>query len=148
MTGDLAPKRRYTLFVYGTLLRGEASHALLKDAAALGAATTTAAFDLFDLGPYPALVTGGTTPIAGEVYELDVAQLAAIDVHEEVPRLFNRVRIELADGRSVDAYVLNRDQVRGRRRIRSGDWRTRFQVERPAALRDAPFAAWARRRDR
>ena len=148
MPGDPAPLRRYTLFVYGTLLRGETSHTLLKDAASLGPATTAATFDLFDLGAYPALVFGGTTAVAGEVYELEVRQLAAVDVHEEVPRLFKRERIELADGRNVEAYVLDRDQVRGRRRIRSGDWRTRFQVERPAGLRDSPFAAWARRRER
>ena len=148
MPGEQAPSRRYTLFVYGTLLRGEASHALLKDATSIGRASTAAAFDLFDLGAYPALVAGGASAVAGEVYELDVRQIAAIDVHEEVPRLFKRVRIELEDGRSVDTYVLDRDQVRGRRRIRTGDWRTRFQVERPAGLRDAPFAAWARKRER
>lgn len=148
MPDDQTPPRRYSLFVYGTLLRGEASHELLKEATSIGPASTTAAFDLFDLGAYPALVPGGTTAVRGEVYELDVRQIAAVDVHEEVPRLFKRVRIELADGRGVDAYVLDRDQVRGRRRVRSGDWRTRFQVERPAGLRDAPFAAWARKRER
>ena len=135
------------LFVYGTLLSGETSHALLDGAVALGPARTVAAFDLFELGPYPGLVAGGTTAIAGEVYELTVTHLAAIDVHEEVPRLFKRVMIELEDGRRADTYVLERDQVRGRRRIRSGDWRARFQVERGPGARDAPLVKWARKRE-
>jgi gamma-glutamylcyclotransferase (GGCT)/AIG2-like uncharacterized protein YtfP len=117
--------RRFILFVYGTLLSGEASHARLNGARALGPATTPPEYDLFDLGPYPALVAGGATAVAGELFELPAAMLAAIDVYEEVPILFKRTRIAIEDGRVAEAYVLERDQVRGRRRIRSGDWRKR-----------------------
>jgi gamma-glutamylcyclotransferase (GGCT)/AIG2-like uncharacterized protein YtfP len=85
----------------------------------------------------------------GEVYELAAPHLATIDIHEEVPRLFKRLTIDLEDGRRAEAYLLDRDQVRGRRRIHSGDWRTRFQVERaPGGVRDAPLVAWARNRQR
>jgi hypothetical protein len=55
--------------------------------------------------------------------------------------------IELADGRHAQAYVLDRDQVRGRRRIRSGDWRARFRVERGPGARDAQFVEWPRKRE-
>jgi gamma-glutamylcyclotransferase (GGCT)/AIG2-like uncharacterized protein YtfP len=148
VTTPSAPPRHAVLFVYGTLLRGEPAHALLDGAAALGPAKTAAAFDLYDLGPYPALVAEGSVAVAGEVYEVTAHSLAAIDIHEEVPRLFKRVTIELEDGRRAQAYVLDRDQVRGRRRIRSGDWRARFRVERGLGVRDAPFVAWLRKRER
>jgi gamma-glutamylaminecyclotransferase len=117
--------RRFHLFVYGTLRGGESNHARLDGALALGAVKTAPEFDLFNIGPYPALVAGGTTAVVGELYDVPVSMLAALDVYEEVPILFKRGRIPLEDGRLVEAYVLDRDQVRGRRRIRSGDWRAR-----------------------
>jgi gamma-glutamylaminecyclotransferase len=140
--------RRFVLFVYGTLLSGEPSHALLDGARALGAATTEPAFHLFDLGPYPALVAGGTSAVAGELYEVTAQALAAIDVHEEVPRLFHRSCIALADGAQAEAYLLDADQVRGRRRIRSGEWRTRFRATPAPGARDAPLVRWMRNRAR
>jgi gamma-glutamylcyclotransferase (GGCT)/AIG2-like uncharacterized protein YtfP len=146
VTTPSAPPRLTILFVYGTLLQGESGHSLLDGAAPLGSARTTAAFDLFDLGPYPALVAGGSVAVAGEVYEVTARSLAAIDIHEEVPRLFKRATIELEGGRHAQAYVLERDQVRGRRRIRSGDWRSRFRVDRVPAPANAPFVAWLRKR--
>jgi gamma-glutamylaminecyclotransferase len=148
VTDPAASSRRFTLFVYGTLLSGEPGHALLEGAIALGAATTKRAYDLYDLGPYPALVDGGATAVVGEAYEVTAPLLAAIDVHEEVPRLFKRRRIELEDGRGIEAYLLDRDQVRGRRRIRSGDWRARFRVERAPGARDGALVSWARKRER
>jgi gamma-glutamylaminecyclotransferase len=140
--------RRFILFVYGTLLSSEPSHALLADARALGPATTAPSFHLFDLGAYPALVAGGATAVVGELYELTARTLAAIDVHEGAPLLFKRRRIALADAREVEAYLLDADQVRGRRRIRSGDWRARFQpTPSPApTARDAPIVRWIRKR--
>jgi gamma-glutamylcyclotransferase (GGCT)/AIG2-like uncharacterized protein YtfP len=148
LSGHPALLPEVVLFVYGTLLRGESSHALLDGAMAVGPVKTTATFDLYDLGVYPALVAGGSTAVAGELYEVTTTLLATIDVHEEVPRLFNRLMVELDDGRRAHAYLLERDQVRGRRRIRSGDWRTRFQVERRPGARDAPIVTWMRKRER
>jgi gamma-glutamylcyclotransferase (GGCT)/AIG2-like uncharacterized protein YtfP len=142
-----APPRHAVLFVYGTLLRGEPGHALLDGASALGSAKTPPAFDLYDLGPYPALVAGGSVAVMGEVYEVTLHSLAAIDIHEEVPRLFQRATIELEDGRHAQAYVLDRDRVRGRRRIRSGDWRARFRVDRAPSARDSRLVAWLRKRE-
>jgi len=141
-------ERRFVLFVYGSLLRGESNHARLDGARALGDAKTAAAFELFDLGPYPALVAVGATAVAGELYEVDAKMLAALDVYEEVPRLFKRVRIALADGAEAQAYTLDAEQVRGRRRIRSGDWRTRFQAAQSASVREGPMVRWAKNRDR
>jgi gamma-glutamylaminecyclotransferase len=113
----------------------------------VGPAKTKPAFDLFDLGAYPALVDAGATAVVGELYEVTPSQLAAIDVHQEVPRLFGRRRIELEDGRSAEAHLLTRDQVRARRRIPSGDWRARFRAQRAPGARDGALVTWARKRE-
>jgi gamma-glutamylcyclotransferase (GGCT)/AIG2-like uncharacterized protein YtfP len=141
-------ERRFLLFVYGTLLSGEPSHGLLNGARSLGAAKTPPSFELVDLGPHPALVAGGSTAVTGELYEVPVAMLAALDVHEEVPVLFKRATIVLADGRAAEAYLLEADQVRGRRRIGSGDWRARFRRKPAPSARDSAFVRWSRTRAR
>ena len=135
-------ERRYVLFVYGTLLRGESAHARLDGANALGDATTAASFHLVDLGPYPAMVIDGKTAVAGELYRIDPTLLRELDVFEQVPLLFKRVRVPLEGGSLADAYVMDPDQVRGKRRIAHGDWRKRMAVDLPG--HDGPFARRAR----
>jgi gamma-glutamylaminecyclotransferase len=111
------------VFVYGTLLSGEPNHRLLADAALVGAARTEPEFDLVSLGAFPAMVPGGRTAIAGEVYEVDRPTLDALDRLEGHPRFYRRRAVRLDDGGEVLAYLLTPDQVRGRPRIESGDWR-------------------------
>jgi gamma-glutamylcyclotransferase (GGCT)/AIG2-like uncharacterized protein YtfP len=138
------PGTNRRLFVYGTLLEGEKDHGLLEGGERLGAFRTDPAFQLIDLGAYAALVPGGSTCVAGEVYLVDLGTLVKVDILRQVPILFERVRIRLADGSEAESYVMNPDQVRGRRRLRQGDWRTRFTENvRPS---DSPFARWARSR--
>jgi gamma-glutamylcyclotransferase (GGCT)/AIG2-like uncharacterized protein YtfP len=134
--------------VYGTLLSGEPSHALLDGALSLGPVKTVPSFELIDLGPHPALVAGGSTAVTGELYDVPVAMLAALDVHEEVPVFFNRAVIALDDGRTAETYLLEADQVRGRRRIGSGDWRARFRRKPAPSARDSAFVRWSRTRPR
>ncbi|WP_437679520.1 gamma-glutamylcyclotransferase family protein [Sorangium sp. So ce131] len=113
------------LFVYGTLMRGERSHALLGRARCLGAARTAASFELADLGAYPALVRGGSVGVLGELYEPDGETLAALDLYEGCPELFRREPIELDEGGRCEAYLMLPRQVRTCPRIASGDWRSR-----------------------
>lgn len=146
---DRAPRERhFFLFVYGTLLSGEPRHDLLHRTRSLGAATTVPSFNLVDLGPYPALVAGGARAVVGELYEVPVEELAAIDIYEEHPVLFKRTTIELSDGRAAQAYLLDADQVRGRKRIHSGDWRARFRPAPAPSARDSAFVRWAKSRPR
>jgi gamma-glutamylaminecyclotransferase len=133
-----------TLFVYGTLLSGEREHARLGGSECLGEARTEPIFHLVDLGVYPAMVLGGTTAVSGELYQVDANTLRELDVYEEVPVLFQRVRVELENGALADTYVMEPDQARGKRRIAHGDWRKRMAPEvRP---HDGVWARWARRR--
>ena len=66
------------LFVYGTLRQGEAQHALLAGASLLGVSSTRPAFHLIDVGPYAALVRGGTTAVSGELYSVGLQTRRAI----------------------------------------------------------------------
>jgi len=139
-----ARPREYLLFVYGVMMRGEPEHARLAAARPLGPAATEASFDLVDLGAEPALVPGGTTKVQGELYALPAAELAAIDVHHGHPLRYRRGAVTLDDGRVVEAHQLAADQARGRRRIRSGDWRTR--LGQPAPAEERPWSRFARER--
>jgi gamma-glutamylaminecyclotransferase len=115
------------LFVYGTLMAGEPSHALVAESAALGKALTEPAFELLDCGEYPAMIGGGATAITGELYSVSPETLDRLDEYEGHPSLFRRSLIALADGREVEAY-LGTDTTERRRVIPGGDWRASRRV--------------------
>jgi len=118
-------QRRTTVFVYGTLLRGESNHGLLIRSHLVGTACTQAHYELIDLGGYPAMIPGGDVPVRGEVWEVDGATLTRLDELEGHPGYYRRQELRLDDGRLVQAYLLPREQARGCPRIESGDWRRR-----------------------
>lgn len=117
--------RARRLFVYGTLMRGERAHPLLAGAPLVGEAATEPAFDLVDLGDFPALVAGGATSVRGELYRVSPAQLAALDDYEGHPGFYRRTPIRLIGGGRAHAYVLGRERSGAHPRIASGDWRAR-----------------------
>jgi gamma-glutamylcyclotransferase (GGCT)/AIG2-like uncharacterized protein YtfP len=137
------------LFVYGSLLPGEADHDTLAGAKRLGPAVAPRA-RLVDLGAYPALSLVSTPgapaewAVVGEVYEVDPVILSRIDVIKQVPSLFQRREIELADQRVAHTYVMSDAQLRGRKRLPSGDWKRRFEPRRRAEFTEPP--RYARRR--
>jgi len=114
------------VFVYGTLMRGEANHRLLVDAERVGAAVTMG--QLFDLGSFPALVLTGTDDLVdGELYRVTDAELAALDRLEGVKfGLYTRVKVAVLCGERklrAQTYTQSRAEQRGRPRIESGSWR-------------------------
>lgn len=111
------------VFVYGTLLSGEPNHRLLARAEFVGEARTEPAFELVDLGAFPAMIPGGRSAIAGEVYTVDGPTLTNLDRLEGHPRFYIRQTIRLDDGSEVLTYLLSQDQVCGCSRIPGGDWR-------------------------
>lgn len=107
------------VFVYGTLKRGMANHQLLVGSRFEGTATV-AGLHLFDLGPFPMAIAAAADADArldGEIYGVSPAQLAALDRFEGAPRLYERQRHQLMDGRLVWVYVGHPRQVRHVRRI-------------------------------
>ena len=113
----------YRVFVYGSLQRGEANHRMMNGARFLARVRTTAAFELFDLGAFPAMSTKGSTAIEGELYEVDADLLGRLDVFEGCPRLYQREVVALDDGTSADGYVMPRQRVGQAPRIAHGCWR-------------------------
>ncbi len=95
------------LFVYGTLMRAGANHALLAGARFEGAARTAPGFALVDLGAYPGMVRSGAAAVAGELFRVDRATLDRLDRFEGHPHLFRRARVPLTDGRPAFAYLLD-----------------------------------------
>jgi len=110
------------IFTYGTLMTGQPNHRLLTGARMLGAARTEARFDLVDLGPFPGMVTGGSTAIAGEVYAVDRETLTALDRLEGHPRFYERRTIRLANGQRIAAYIYPQ-RPPGCPLVPGGDWR-------------------------
>jgi gamma-glutamylcyclotransferase (GGCT)/AIG2-like uncharacterized protein YtfP len=115
----------HLVFVYGSLLRGEANHVHLEGARFIGTVRTAPAFTLFDLGEFPALVATGHDAVSGELWEVDDAHLERLDAFEEHPDVYARRKIPLEDGRDAFAY-LPRTAPTARERIVSGDWRRRL----------------------
>jgi gamma-glutamylaminecyclotransferase len=79
------------LFVYGTLMRGEANHRLLRGSQFIGTAKTVRGFSLFDHGYFPAMVRMGDSIVSGEVFEITDETLRALDRLEGYPILYGRM---------------------------------------------------------
>jgi gamma-glutamylaminecyclotransferase len=137
--------REHRLFVYGSLLTGEPDHGLLGTARSLGPAQTTGEYQLVELTGFPALVRGGQRAVRGELYVVDAAILRQLDRKKEHPILFRRESITLADASSAEAYLMQEEQVRGRRRLKVDDWRDRFRPA-PTGIPASAWSRWARSR--
>jgi gamma-glutamylaminecyclotransferase len=94
------------LFVYGTLKRRHPNHAQLAGARFLGEARTASGYALYRAGPYPALTLGGAARVHGELYAVTREHFRRLDEFEGCPWLYERGRVQLADGRWVAAYLI------------------------------------------
>ncbi len=99
-----------TVFVYGTLKRGQRNHSLLQDQEFLGQARTLPRYRLYDCGRNPALVHDpvGGVAVLGEVWKVSDEVLRQMDAYEGAPELYSR-RVILLEGldKSVAAYFFN-----------------------------------------
>jgi gamma-glutamylcyclotransferase (GGCT)/AIG2-like uncharacterized protein YtfP len=112
------------LFVYGTLMSGEANAAFLEGCRFLGPATTEPRYQLLDLGECPAMIQGGVTAVAGELYEVDGETIADLDALEGEPYQYHRQAVRLAGGQEAQSFLLPAVPPEGTP-IPSGDWRRR-----------------------
>ncbi|GAB2642422.1 gamma-glutamylcyclotransferase family protein [Vibrio panuliri] len=113
---------QHLVFVYGTLRQGESNHHYLANAQLLGLHETAPNYALYDLGAYPAVISGHQA-IFGEVYLVDEVMLQALDQLEDVPVEYRRELIDTPFGQAwiylyQDASLL--DVI-----ISSGDWSQR-----------------------
>lgn len=108
------------LFVYGTLKRGLANHHQLAGAGFVAEAVMDG-LDLHDLGPFP-MAIAGQGQAHGELYRVNEAQLAQLDRFEGVPRLYERCKRPLRDGRQAWIYLGRPRQVRHSSRLAAGRW--------------------------
>jgi gamma-glutamylaminecyclotransferase len=141
----MEPEATVRLFVYGLLLQGEREHPLLAGARFLGEARTAPEHTLVDLSFYPALLIGGQVEVQGELYAVSRELRFKLDVHHQCPALFRRVSVKLADGSQAETYVMDDDKVRGKRRLRGGSWRGRFEP-RKSSVPPGPMTEYARKR--
>lgn len=81
----------HLVFVYGSLKRGLCNHHFLQHGQFMGEWKTDAIYALVDLGAYPGLVSGQRS-IVGEVFAVDDATLAQLDLLEGVPDFYQRHR--------------------------------------------------------
>ena len=96
------------VFVYGSLKRGYALHAMLQGQVCLGNAVTEPLYRLFDLGSYPGLVEWPEgIAIRGEVYQVSLDCLIRLDEAEGVVEgLYARRKISLqAEFRGKDVHA-------------------------------------------
>ena len=102
------------VFVYGTLKTGNSTRGMqyFEGAEFLGDAITSSAnFDVVDLGSFPA-VTQGKFRIKGEVYEVDEETFAYLDAIEGFPDFYNRkvIDVNIASAK-IKAWVYFIDNV-------------------------------------
>lgn len=88
----------HTIFVYGSLKRGQRLHDVLLGQQFLGLAETLPDYALFDCGEYPALVKVSTNgdSVKGELYRVEPNCLQNLDLIEGVDQgLYSRQPVNL-----------------------------------------------------
>lgn len=94
------------VMVYGSLKKGFGNHGLLRDATYVGEVAIDG-FDMFSLGPFPA-IQEGEGHVEGELYEVDTRTLASLDRLEGHPVMYERTDIiatHLGTEEKVECYV-------------------------------------------
>ena len=117
------------VFVYGTLRRGGRNDIARYRPAPVWVGDACISGTLYDLGAYPGVVLGGAGRVKGEVYVVEPAVEAALDVLEEVADddsgeyIKRQVRVDVG-GQWLDClvYEIHPARIVGRRVIESGDW--------------------------
>ncbi len=142
----MATPSKVRLFVYGNLMSGQRDHAILGGAELLGRPQTEARYTLVDIDIYAVLVDDGKVAVHGELYLIDHMHLARVDKLRQVPHLFQRHGVTLADASLAEAHFMKLEQVRGKRRLGHGNWLDRF-APKSVPHRDRVFAQWARQRN-
>jgi gamma-glutamylcyclotransferase (GGCT)/AIG2-like uncharacterized protein YtfP len=117
------------VFVYGTLRRHGRNDIARYRPAPVFVAEASIAGTLYDLGAYPGVVLGGAGRVKGEVYRIEPAVEAALDLLEEVAQddsgeyIKREVRVALgAQWLDCLVYEIHPTRIAGHPVIAGGDW--------------------------
>lgn len=116
------------IFTYGSLMRGEFNNLMLDcgENKFISKGITKREFELYDMGSFPGIVTGGSNAIVGEVWDICQITLTRLDILESHPDFYKRERIVLQGGEKVQTYILNKEHLDSFCKIiKSGDWKNR-----------------------
>jgi len=112
-----------TLFVYGTLRKGQCNHFFLDRSKFLGNAKTKRRYALY--GNWLPFLSraGSVSQVTGEVYSVNDATLLNLDRLEGHPDMYKREQAEvvLEAGRELSAWIYFHDSAQGDL-IESGDF--------------------------
>ena len=113
----------FTLFVYGTLMRGGVRSHLLIGQRFRGEARTLPRYGLFDFCAYPGMVRRECGAVVfGELYEVAAGLIPALDREEGAPSLFRLEAVEV-DGCNGPAFAyLYQHSVEGASPYPDGRW--------------------------
>lgn len=111
--------------VYGSLLSGLGNHRFLDGANYLGTVRLNG-FEMYSLGPFPAVVPADTAKdsIVVEVYEVDEVTLGNMDMLEGHPDFYERQKIrEVPLVHRAWMYLQTKDAVKDCPKVEGGNWR-------------------------
>ena len=115
------------VFVYGSLKNGHSNHGLLHGKRMVCRDSVEGPFTMYSLGYFPGVVDNGEDAplrtIYGEVYEVDDAGLASLDLLEGHPTFYMREKVTTNNGLRVWMYFLQGRRELGDREVASGMWR-------------------------
>ena len=112
------------IFVYGTLLKGEHNHYLMKNSELLFYGKTKKQYTLYCMESFPGMVEGGNDSVSGEVYAVNPENLKKLDELEGHPDWYLRKKIQLENGEEVETYVLPESIAIAEKGVKiAGDWR-------------------------
>ena len=110
--------------VYGTLLSGFGNHQLISEneASTLVGEDEVEGFNMFSLGYFPYLVSGGNTPVKVAVYDVDDHTFGRLDSLEGYTTFYSRSKVNIEGLGESWIYHMNSDTYNGPK-VDSGDWR-------------------------
>lgn len=92
------------VFVYGTLMNGEANHHYLQNSTYLGKYTIKG-YDMYDVGWYPAIIPGDNL-IIGELYQVPIDDMSSIDMLEGEGDLYIKKCETVTDEEGKSTFAL------------------------------------------
>ena len=117
------------VFVYGSLKQGFGNHGCLRGSDYVGTDTLTGDYKMVSLGGFPGVThSDGEHTIHGEVYNVDLDGLAALDCLEGNGSFYTRARLRLDSDTECWVYLLPYDEYGHMDPILTGVWEESWNV--------------------